>query len=376
MKPSSLLAALGLTLLTSGLRAQDNAGQPPAPPPQGETIKPGEPPHADGDRPRQARPDSGPVNRNRRDGEHRERGPQPETKPTSYIGVFTHPLGDEVRAQTDIPQGFGLLVEEVMPDSPAAKAGLKQHDVLVLLGDQKLVNQDQLSALIRSEKKDSEVTFTIRRSGNEQKITVKIGEKMMPIAMEREHGSTNPWDNFFNGRNMERFGDEMRQQGEKFGERMRQFGEHMQEWARGPKDRPAPQAPQWGRDGDRGSDNGPGRRPQGRPPGETQPNNRPQPDVHINSSSSSSFSRNIVRRDDSGEYSLSDNNGAKVFSVKPADGEEQTFIVNTEDQRQAIPEQFRAKLRELEQVDVNVKTEIKAETKTPPPPADKPKSGI
>jgi hypothetical protein len=286
--------------------------------------------------------------------------------PTTFIGVFTRPLSEEVRAQTSIAPGFGLLVEEVMPDSPAAKAGLKQHDVLVLLGDQKLVNQDQLSALVRAEKKDTDITFTIKRAGAEQKITVKVAEKMMPVVMERDRGNGfTPWDSLFNGRNMERFGNEMREQGEKFREGMKQFSERMQDWSRGPKDRAAPEPPQWGPDGN------PNRRPQNRPPGEPKANNRPQPDVHSQSFSSSNVQRNIVRRDDSGEYSLSDNNGAKVFTVKPTKGEEQTFIVNTEEQRQAIPENLRAKLRELEQVDVNVKTETKT-----PPPADAPKPGI
>ena len=79
----------------------------------------------------------------------------------------------------------------------------------------------------------------------------------------------------------------------------------------------------------------------------------------------------MVRRDDSGEYSLSDNNGAKIFTVKPTNGEEQTFIVNTEEQRKAVPENLRAKLKELENVDDRVKTD------TPKPaPSEAPKPGI
>ena len=88
--------------------------------------------------------------------------------------------------------------------------------------------------------------------------------------------------------------------------------------------------------------------------------------------SSRDFQRNVVRRDDEGEYTLSDNNGAKVFTVKPVHGEDQTFIVNTEEQRQAVPERFRAKLRELEGVDRRMKSDAPAPPPQPQGGRDKP----
>jgi hypothetical protein len=353
-----LLAACGLAFHHGAASAQDN----PKPPPSPDSVKPTEP--RGGDR------REGDPQWKHRDGDRgnseRHNKPQPEMKPTAFIGVFTRSLSDEVRAQTGLAPGFGLIVEEVMPDSPAQKAGLQQHDVLVLLGDQKLVNQDQLSALVRAEKKDSEITFTLKRAGAEQKVMVKVGEKMMPVVSDRDMprpGSFNPFG-MFGGRDAERFGDEMREQAEHFREGMKQFQDRIQDWTRGPKDRPVPQPPQFGRDGERGS------RPQGRPPGDKEAS-RPQGDVSVRSSSSSDFRRNVVRRDDTGEYSLTDNNGARIFTVKPAQGEEQTFIVNTDEQRQAVPEQFRAKLRELENVDGKVKPDAPA-----PPPVDPAKPGI
>lgn len=345
MKPpsiSALFAVCGLALHQGNAQAQENA----APKPATETVKPAEPRSENTERPRPQRPEG---ERGDRGGLER-RGPQPEMKPASFIGVFTHPLSEEVRAHTGLAPGFGLMVEEVMPDSPAATAGLKQHDVLVLLGDQKLVNQDQLSALVRAEKKDTEITFTIKRAGADQKVSVKVGEKMMPVNSERDMPRIGfaPWDNMFSGRDGERLGREMREQAERFRDGMKQFQEQFQDWSRGPKDRPAPQFDRDGdrRDGDRRPGN-PQYRPHGRPPGESE--------SRSSASTSNNAQRNIVRRDDSGEYSLTENNGAKVFTVKPANGEEQSFIVNTEEQRKAIPENLRDKLHELENVDGKMK---------------------
>ena len=75
-----------------------------------------------------------------------------------------------------------------------------------------------------------------------------------------------------------------------------------------------------------------------------------------------------MRRDESGEYSLREDGGAKLFVVKPKDGEEQTFIINTDEQRKAIPEALQAKLKELE----NVNGRVPAEGAPAPQAAPKP----
>ncbi|MBK8091629.1 MAG: PDZ domain-containing protein [Verrucomicrobiaceae bacterium] len=79
--------------------------------------------------------------------------PQAEQKAVAYLGVLTRDVPEELRTQFSLAEGFGLLVEDVMPGSPAATAGLKHHDVLLKLADQQLVNAEQLLTLVRSHKK-------------------------------------------------------------------------------------------------------------------------------------------------------------------------------------------------------------------------------
>ena len=54
---------------------------------------------------------------------------------------------------------------------------------------------------------------------------------------------------------------------------------------------------------------------------------------------------NITRKDDSGEYQLKNEDGKQTFIVRPANGPEKSWPVNTEEERQAVPEPFREKLR-------------------------------
>src|SRR5712671_1828482 len=72
--------------------------------------------------------------------------------PVTWLGVVGREVSPELYEQIDLPQGTGLVVEFVSPDSPAAKAGIKQFDVLTKFEDQILVNPQQLVTLIRNRK--------------------------------------------------------------------------------------------------------------------------------------------------------------------------------------------------------------------------------
>ncbi|MFM2143199.1 MAG: hypothetical protein RLZZ476_1743, partial [Verrucomicrobiota bacterium] len=60
--------------------------------------------------------------------EKKDDAPNANKKMVPYIGVLTREVPEELRTQFSLLDGFGLLVEEVMPDSPAQAAGLKTHD--------------------------------------------------------------------------------------------------------------------------------------------------------------------------------------------------------------------------------------------------------
>jgi hypothetical protein len=76
-----------------------------------------------------------------------------------------------------LAKGFGLVVDYVVPDSPAAAAGIQQNDILKMLNDQILIEPSQLRKLLQNFSEGTEVTLTILRKGQEQKITVKLTKK-------------------------------------------------------------------------------------------------------------------------------------------------------------------------------------------------------
>jgi C-terminal processing protease CtpA/Prc len=83
-------------------------------------------------------------------------------------------------AQLGLSDGFGLLVDEVLPESPAQTAGVQRYDVLKQLNDQQLAEPSQLAALVRRLGKDADASLTVIRKGQEQKLSIKVGEKAAP----------------------------------------------------------------------------------------------------------------------------------------------------------------------------------------------------
>lgn len=99
-----------------------------------------------------------------------------KAKQVPFIGVVTSPLGEAVRAQTTLSEDVGLSVDVVSPDSPAAKAGLKAHDILAKYDDQLLCAAVQLSALVKRTGTGNKATLTVLRGGKEMPIEVTVGE--------------------------------------------------------------------------------------------------------------------------------------------------------------------------------------------------------
>ena len=100
--------------------------------------------------------------------------------PMTFLGVETSQVPSVVSEQLGLAKGFGLVVDYVVPDSPAAAAGIQQNDILKMLNDQILIEPSQLRKLLQNFSEGTGVTLTILRKGQEQKVTVKLTKKEVP----------------------------------------------------------------------------------------------------------------------------------------------------------------------------------------------------
>lgn len=121
---------------------------------------------------------------------HREKAPK---VPMTFLGVETSQVPDVVSEQLGLAKGLGLVVEYVVPNSPAASAGIQQNDILKMLNEQILIEPSQLRKLLQTFSEGADVTLTILRKGQEQKITVKLAKKEMPQRHSMIPGENHDW---------------------------------------------------------------------------------------------------------------------------------------------------------------------------------------
>lgn len=85
-------------------------------------------------------------------------------------------LGVSLREDTKSNEG-GALVEHVADDSPSAKAGLKDGDVIVGIGGDVVRGPGRVTEKLRGAKPGDKVNLDVRRDGRVQKFTVELGAR-------------------------------------------------------------------------------------------------------------------------------------------------------------------------------------------------------
>ncbi len=90
------------------------------------------------------------------------------------LGVTVTPLTEAARAEIGVDETVeGVVVTDLQPESPAAKAGLQRGDVIVRLGNLETATPDALKSALESEKTDPALVL-INRGGNQIFVAVEI----------------------------------------------------------------------------------------------------------------------------------------------------------------------------------------------------------
>ncbi len=88
-----------------------------------------------------------------------------------WLGVQCRPVDDALRTQLGLAETEGLLIEKVVPDSPAQKVDLHRHDVLVIADGKPLGSPVDLIAVV-NRKAGEALVLVYLRSGQKHEIKV------------------------------------------------------------------------------------------------------------------------------------------------------------------------------------------------------------
>ncbi len=104
-----------------------------------------------------------------------------------FLGVGAQDLTPTLAESLGLDSKRGALVSDVQPDSPAAKAGLKNGDVIVALNGEKIDDANRLTFGVGALAPGSKLALEIIRDGKTQKINATATER--PGANKRGEGA-------------------------------------------------------------------------------------------------------------------------------------------------------------------------------------------
>ena len=92
-----------------------------------------------------------------------------------WLGVTLQALTPEIAESLGMEEVSGVLVNDVAPDSPAARAGMRRADVVTAVGGRAMENGKALAREIGTMEPGDEVVVTVVRDGEPLEIAVKLG---------------------------------------------------------------------------------------------------------------------------------------------------------------------------------------------------------
>lgn len=105
-----------------------------------------------------------------------------------WLGVAIQPVTPEIAQALQIDQEGGALVAQVTPDSPAARAGIENGDIITEFDGRKIEGPRELSRMVAQVDVGKQVGVTVLRDGNRKNLEVTIRQLEENVAA----GSSEP----------------------------------------------------------------------------------------------------------------------------------------------------------------------------------------
>lgn len=93
-----------------------------------------------------------------------------------WLGVAIQDVDADLQRAMNLPVASGVLIADVQPDTPAARAGVQRGDVITHVDGQEVRSSGVFRNRIAAAGADAKVELRLVRQGKEQTVTVTLGE--------------------------------------------------------------------------------------------------------------------------------------------------------------------------------------------------------
>jgi serine protease Do len=97
--------------------------------------------------------------------------------PRGYLGVNIQPVTTDMAESMGLKSAGGAIVDETVPGTPAAEAGLKPGDVITKLDGKAVKDASDLTMRIGSFKPNDKVELTYLRNGDEKTAQITLADQ-------------------------------------------------------------------------------------------------------------------------------------------------------------------------------------------------------
>jgi serine protease Do len=94
-----------------------------------------------------------------------------------WIGVSIQPLDDDIARSLGLDEARGALVSTVVPDGPAARAGIQQGDVILSFDGQRITDSRDLTQRVGATPVGRSSRVEILRNGQRRNLTIRLLER-------------------------------------------------------------------------------------------------------------------------------------------------------------------------------------------------------
>jgi len=94
-----------------------------------------------------------------------------------WLGVGIQNLTKELKEYYGIKDGEGVLVTQVFPDDPAAKAGIEPNDIILEINGRKVETSRELSRMIAETSVGQKVDIVVLRKGSKKQFNVQLSKR-------------------------------------------------------------------------------------------------------------------------------------------------------------------------------------------------------
>jgi serine protease Do len=93
-----------------------------------------------------------------------------------FLGVVIQTLSAELATKFDVEENAGVLISDILPGSPAEKAGLQRGDVILDFAGSPIDKIQELQRLVAATRPATPIQVRVLRDRQEQFVTVEIAE--------------------------------------------------------------------------------------------------------------------------------------------------------------------------------------------------------